>query len=325
MTVRYGIDGVGSHALAHFARLGIDGRRLVEHPENTLVEPDIDSLSDAIPVPRDERHQRTDRGIGAGDIVGQRRGTGNNGRTAGLSREIGQSAEAVRHARIAWAIAIWTVLAIGRNAHEDQLGLQLLEHGGAQSPLLECARPEVLDHHVALLDETLHERIALGLAQIERDRLLVSGFVEPVESRASRCHGPEASPRITDTRNLELDHLGAELSQNARAVRRSDHRRHVQNTIALQRQRLLRRVRCVVQDSTPRIFGSTCTLCGRAAPASSRPCPRSSSPPRNAKCSARRMKQRTHTSRTTIIPLSGIYFYLILSSVMTYLSNDRSM
>ena len=73
--------------------------------------------------------------------------------------------------------------------------------------------PEVLDHHVGLLDQAQEDREAFRRLQVERDAALVA--VQVLEVRPSRGPPGLAAPPL---RRLDLDDVGAPVGELAHAV-----------------------------------------------------------------------------------------------------------
>jgi hypothetical protein len=92
------------------------------------------------------------------------------------------------------------------------------------------ARTEVLEHHVALLDQFERGRMALGRLDVEHDALFVA--VERTEEADAETR---QLARLVASRRLDLDDLGAEVGQDHPAGRAHHHVREFDNPHALQR------------------------------------------------------------------------------------------
>ena len=191
VAVRHDVDGVGAHALAHIARLGVGRRHLVEHAEHAFVEADVDILSAAVALPPDIGDESTERAVEAADVIGKRGRSGDHRRAIRLAGQVGKAREAVGDAREARPVVVGAGLAVGRDAHQDDLGIDLLHVLVAQAPAFEGSGREILDDDVGLGDQALGDLEARGLAQVERDAALVARLAQPVERGAGRRHRPE--------------------------------------------------------------------------------------------------------------------------------------
>src|SRR5688572_20786894 len=98
----------------------------------------------------------------------------------------------------------------------------------AQVPLFERTGAKVFDHDLAFAREAAHDRLAFGLAQVERDRLLVTRLHLPPE-RYAVAHAPPAAQRVAVARRLDLDHLGAEIGERLAAEGPGDKRAELED------------------------------------------------------------------------------------------------
>ena len=83
----------------------------------------------------------------------------------------------------------------------------------AEPPAFERPRPEVLEHHVALLGEAAHQRPPLVLPQIDGDALLVAAEAVPPE-RDAVLHAAPGAHGIARAGRLDLDDLGPEVAED---------------------------------------------------------------------------------------------------------------
>src|SRR3989475_6795343 len=89
---------------------------------------------------------------------------------------------------------------------------------------------EVLRHDGGRRDEPADQRLALGVAQVARNGLLVARLDEPPVGAAGATGGSAEAPEVvTDTGLLDLDDLGAELAEERRAERRGEECREVEH------------------------------------------------------------------------------------------------
>ena len=176
-------------------------------------------------------HDRGRRGEG-GDPVGEAerrqgrrpvRGTGHRGKTA---HRLGESAET-------GPATIRTGLAEASDACDHEPGVAGVQLFRADAPVLERARPEVLDEDVGLGHEVQQDRLGLRLREIQRDRPLVTADhlppqVDPVLQVTMRPN--RIAPGV-----LDLHDIGAEISQQRRRERASEECGQIQHLDALER------------------------------------------------------------------------------------------
>ena len=222
MTMRADVDRVRAHPLADIAVLLKRRDHLVEHPEHRFVQRQIDALSLAGGLARFQRNQRADRAVHAGHIVGQRRRARHHRHAPWFAGKISQARKRVRDAGEAGLGAHRPVLAVGRNAHQNGARVQPLELVISQSPFFQRSGPEILDNDIAFCRQLPQQFATALLLQIERDALLVAAFRQPDQRVAAFGIGAEAAQRIADIGRLDLDHLGAELAEDRRAIRARD-------------------------------------------------------------------------------------------------------
>ena len=81
-------------------------------------------------------------------------------------------------------------------------------------------------------DEASDERLALRVAQVARDGLLVARLDQPPVGGARRRRATEPPEVVTDARLLHLDDLGTELAEERGADGRGQERREVEHADA---------------------------------------------------------------------------------------------
>ena len=84
---------------------------------------------------------------------------------------------------------------------------------------IQHARTEVLDEHVAALDQTLQHFLAGLVLRVERDRPLVVVEHREIERVGVRNIHQLTAGDVTDTRTLDLDDVGTEPGEQLRAGR----------------------------------------------------------------------------------------------------------
>ena len=85
----------------------------------------------------------------------------------------------------------------------------------AEAPFLQCARLEVLHHHVIARHQAAHDVAAFIRLEVDGDGLLVAVHRGPPQALALKM-AADCTQRIAGWR-LHLDHLGAEIGEQATA------------------------------------------------------------------------------------------------------------
>jgi len=166
--------------------------------------------------PGQQRERGAERAVQAGDVVGHRHRDA-RGRPVLVASEVAQAAHRLANDAVAGALAVGPVLAKAADAHHHQARVALRELLVAQAPLLQAAGAEVLHHHVAARSELGGDPLALRAAQVDADHRLVAENAGGVERHlvVALAHGAH---RVA-FRGFDLDHLGAEVGQQATAER----------------------------------------------------------------------------------------------------------
>ncbi len=126
-------------------------------------------------------------------------------------------------------------LPVAGHPHQDDAPIAFAQNVVAEIPLLQRARPEVLDDDVGALDEVEEEVAAAGLTQVERDGLLVAGVHRPEEVVPVEFGLPPGAQRIGRARRLDLDDLGAHVAEQPSRERSRDQRADLDDPDAVQR------------------------------------------------------------------------------------------
>ena len=106
---------------------------------------------------------------------------------------------------------------------------QLLAWFGADVIKVERAGREVLDQHVAGLDQAVENLLALGVLGVQRDRALVVVQHREIEAVHVRDVAQLAARDVAFAGALDLDHVGAEPGEQLRACRTRLHVREIEN------------------------------------------------------------------------------------------------
>jgi len=104
-------------------------------------------------------------------------------------------------------------------------------------PILgERADLEVLHQHVAALEQPQHQRLRLGLGDIQRERLLVAVYADEIGALLRVRHEGrrEATGIVARFRPLDLDDLGAQVAQHLGAGGPGEDAGQVEDAQALQ-------------------------------------------------------------------------------------------
>ena len=187
--------------------------------ESTFVERRIDALATPRAVSGQQRHAGAKRGIESGDVVGHRHGNARR-RAVRVSGQMPQTTDRLADDAISSPLAVGARLAEAADSHHHQAGVALGKFRITQAPILQSARAEVLDQHIALGRQLGHQRLAFRLAQVNRGELLVPEDAGGIERLALKAlaHGPD---RVAFG-GLDLDDLGAKIGQQASAERAGD-------------------------------------------------------------------------------------------------------
>ncbi|MOA18616.1 hypothetical protein D3C78_1389460 [compost metagenome] len=104
----------------------------------------------------------------------------------------------------------------------DQLGEGLAQGLEAQAPLLQRAGLEVLDQHVGVGQQVAQQLLAGRLRQVQRHAFLVAVHADEVRRRVAQ-EGRAPSPRLIAAGRFDLQHVGAVVGQDLRAIRAAQH------------------------------------------------------------------------------------------------------
>ena len=125
-------------------------------------------------------------------------------------------------------VAYGPVLPEAGDAGDDELRVAGQQRVGLQAQPFEGAGPEVLDQHVGLVAQPVHELEVVGRLQVEGDRpLAAAAELPPQGDVVSRITPAHAAQRVAAIRAFDLDDIGAEVGEVASARRARDHRRRV--------------------------------------------------------------------------------------------------
>ena len=224
--------GVGRAAdpLLDGAGFGIDRRLGAEHREDQFQQRQVDHLppSRAVVAGAQCGH-RGERAIETRDHVCERQrrqhrlAVGKAGARGKPAHRLDQRAEARQR-------GVGPGLAEARHPHDDQPGVGLVQHIGAEPHLLQGARPVVFDEDVGGGDQPQQRVLRRVLPQVEHHRALVARVGLPVQRFAAVAPVAQRIAR----RWLDLDHVCAEIAELERDHVAGHELRQVQYADAVQ-------------------------------------------------------------------------------------------
>ena len=154
-------------------------------------------------------------------------------RDVGVDLDRHVAAQRLQHGVEDRTIAVGPVGAVARQRHVDHV-VVARSHGVVAEPqLVDLAGPHRLDDDIGALGELQHDVAArLGL-HVDLDRTLAAVAVDDGTVDAALRETRHAR-EVADPRELDLDHLGAELGQQHRADRAGDGLRDVEDLDAVE-------------------------------------------------------------------------------------------
>ena len=201
-------------------------RRMRMHDgEAGFIQCGFEKLAEAGFLPLRQRHQDADRSIKPGGDVDQRHADPHRPalRRAGRRDHAGHGLDDRVIAGIAAARAVG---AEAGNPAVHQVRKFFAQHVVADAPFVERARLEILDQDVGRLQHLQQHGAAAFGGEIEPDRALVAvdadevGRVLAMERRAPVAH-------LVAGGRLDLDHVGAVVGKDLRAVGSAEHARKI--------------------------------------------------------------------------------------------------
>ena len=203
------------------------GDRPLEHPQDGAVERRVHHRAGTRPAPAvdvaaiepgDRRHGPEHPGqvVRDGDPRAHRG-------PVGLTGEVEQAPVGDAEAIEAGALGVRAVLAEHRHPHPHEIVAAVV---GADVPALHGPWAEVLAHHVGCGHEAAEQVLARLGAQVAGDAAASPPLHRP-EQRVVVDEGPDVAHEVAGAGVLDLDHLGAQLSEQPRAERRRDAGPHV--------------------------------------------------------------------------------------------------
>jgi hypothetical protein len=207
-----GIGRAAAGARLHLARQAVARRLRAEHLEDRIEQRQVDHLpAAAVHLDFAQRDHRRGRAVQPGIRIGHvhRR---QHRLAVGKTVERGESRNAFDQGAEARTAPVRAGLAPTRDAHDHKLRVPREHQLGREAHLLQRVGAEALHQDGGRFDELQQQRDRLGLAQLEREALLVAGVELPVQLHAFRAPRAQRVARL----GLDLDHFGAEIGEHAR-------------------------------------------------------------------------------------------------------------
>jgi len=126
-----------------------------------------------------------------------------------------------------------TGLTVAGDRAIDQTRVDLPQRFISETEALHDAGPEILDENVRGFDQAMYEPDRLRRFEIERDALLAG--VELAEIGALAIAKRRAQAHLLALRRFNLDHFGADIGQQARAIGTGQHDGEIQHANAVKR------------------------------------------------------------------------------------------
>ena len=169
------------------------------------------------PRPLVERGHDAEREMKPGAGIADLR-AGHQRRTLAKSCRRGGAAGALRNVLVDLAVLIRTrAKALDRG--DDHARIERMDALPVEAHAVEHAGAEILDQHVAMLDQRLQHLLALGVLGVQRDRALVVVEHGEIEAVDIGNVAQLAAGDVADAGALDLDHVGAEPGEKLGAGR----------------------------------------------------------------------------------------------------------
>ncbi len=201
---------------------------------------EIDELALAGKLCVDQSGEHGRASIQSADGVAERR-VAHNRRPIGIADNARQARALLECRTIGATIAIDAACAEGRHRHHHELWIDLAQHLIAESEFRQYLDGIIVDDEIRVGQQLPRKTQAPRPCQIERDPPLVAvhdavahRFLVHLLEDVGRAPIDAAPPiRILD--RFDLDHVGAEIGQRARANRTGPAHREIDNTHAFER------------------------------------------------------------------------------------------
>ena len=203
----------------------VDGDRHPKRRKQRVQQRDVDVLTTTRPLPFGEREENALKCEEACEVIGD--GDADfRGLAVWKPGDRHETRLGLNHGVISGSVGVRPGRAIARNRAVDQPGMERVHLFVPEPESIETAGPEVLDQHVGGHQKAPEHFLALGHPQVQRDALLVS--VHRDEVGAPPVHEWWKRARIVArSRLLDLDHLGAHVRHEHRAIRSRENAREI--------------------------------------------------------------------------------------------------
>ena len=195
-------------------------------------EPYVLSLS--APLPREQSRGDRLRGGHSGQFVGQDRTDHARATGDAVTLDGGHTGERLNHRVVDALHRVRTRLAEATDRHVHDVGLAAANGFLADAHPVDRAGAEVLHEGVGTGAYPHQQRNAVGVLQVDHHR--------PFAAVGCREHGSDPGPgrsdpahEVTGPRSLDLDDVGALISQDPRRDRTGDHGRDIDDPVAAER------------------------------------------------------------------------------------------
>ena len=173
----------------------------------------LDSLAFAGLLTADERGQDTDQEMHAGVAVTERR-SADRRRTIPKAGRRGAAARALRHVVIDTDVLIRGAFAEALDRPENDTRVELLNVLPAKPHPVHRAGPEVLDQHVGLADQLLHDRLAFRRLGVQLKRPLVAVELREIQRVLIGDITQLMARNVANAWPLDFHYIGAEPRQH---------------------------------------------------------------------------------------------------------------
>jgi len=191
----------------------------MHHRMTTVEEAHVEMLTPAGTLALDQRHEDGDRRVEAGSDVDERDPDA-DGPAFGRSVDGKHPDEALNDRVVTGTTAEGTVGAEPGDAAVDESGKPLGQKSTPDSPPLEGSGLQVLDQHVRAFEQREQQLSARGYREIDADGPFVPVDTEEVGGVSVEKGGAPVAGFVA-LRRLDLDHVGAVVTQDLRAERSS--------------------------------------------------------------------------------------------------------
>ena len=216
---------------AHAAELVVLRDARLEDRQARLGDRDVDDLPAAGDRAPEERREHALDGDHPGEGVAE----GDRGarrRLVGVAVDAAQAAHRLGDRGVPGQRRVGPGLPVAGDAAEDEARVGRGEAVVAQVPALEGAGAEVLDDDVGVRDQLQQHLLAARAAQVEGDAALVAPEDGPHEAVAVVVALAPLADRVRAAGGLDLDDVGAVVTEDPRGERARDDRAHLQHAQA---------------------------------------------------------------------------------------------